>query len=858
VKAETDQAAAAPQDAVEAAATVAQGAARTATTDPRLVAPALLAWLCAVLAVVPPRPVAVWLGLAGVAAGGVALACRRGGVIGLALVACGAVALSAGTQGLMAERSPLFRAAAIEARVTTQLRVTGEPKQLASDLGGSGLLVLEGQADGVAVVAFVAADQVPPVDQTRQLGQVDQTGQLGQVDQAGQAESARQVDQAKAAMQTGHSGQAIRAGHLVTLRATAGLSERWDTARVMLRQATVLDLVEPVGWRGVVFELREGLRRQSQALPADAVGLLPGITVGDRSGLAADLDEAMKVTSLTHITAVSGMHVAIVLGTVVGLLGLLGVPRLGRGVAGSLVLVGFVALVGAEPSVLRATLMGVVSLMALVSGRVRATLGALCAAVVILVVVDPFLARSYGLVLSVVATAALITLASPLGRVLGKAMPARLAQAVALPMAAQLATAPIVVIFAGRVSMVGVGANLLAIPAVPVATVGGLFACLVGGAPTLATLGLWPGGLAAWWVAQVARLGARAPMASLTWPDGARGALALVGMIVGLIAIAWWAKRLGRSGRVGLITILVVLVTLAGPVGRQVGRLGSRAPPAEWLVAVCDVGQGTAVAIRAGPDAAVLVDAGPDGAAVASCLDSLGVRRLVAVVITHFHSDHVAGLAGAVEGRTWETLVHGEPCGDTAAADQAEVLAAKAGAQSLTIPSDRRIIQAVAGNAELWLVPSRLTSQCPDGSMAHADQRGWDARGEDSASNNAGLTVFALVGGLAVWQPGDLEEAGQEALFWDSAALRGEQATTGGLVVIAHHGSARQSVRLAEALLPTLAVFSVGADNPYGHPNAAALALYASASQWRTDQCGTVVVSGSPGELVVSSNGCPQ
>ncbi|MCL1897911.1 MAG: ComEC/Rec2 family competence protein, partial [Micrococcales bacterium] len=350
---------------------------RAATTDPRLAAAALMAWLAGFLAVAPPRELALGLGLGVMLAGAAVLmvAQRRRALgqslasLALVLLVAGLVTVSAGAQGLLAERSELVQAAQSQSRVNLVLRVDQEPRQLPDGFGGQSSWLVEGQAGGVAVVAFV------PV----------------------------QPDESQ-----------IRAGHLVQVRATAQLTERDQAARVALTSVTIQDVQLPTGWRRWIFDLRQTLRANSQVLPGDAAGLLPGITVGDRSALAVGLDEAMKATSLTHITAVSGAHVAIVLATILGALQLMGLPRWPRAFIGGVVLLGFATLVGSGPSVLRATLMGLATLFALVSGRVRATLGVLCAAVIGLLVVDPFMARSFGFILSVVATAALITLAPPL------------------------------------------------------------------------------------------------------------------------------------------------------------------------------------------------------------------------------------------------------------------------------------------------------------------------------------------------------------------------------------------------------------------------------------------------------------
>src|SRR4051812_30395890 len=193
----------------------------------------------------------------------------------------------------------------------------------------------------------------------------------------------------------------------------------------------------------------------------------------------------------------SGANVAIVLAGVLRPLRRRAVDRRVQAGAAGLALMGFVVLAGPGASVMRAAAMGAVTLLALASGRPRAAVPALGAAVCVLLLLDPGLARDPGFALSVAATAGIVLLAPGWSRRLRQCgCWAVLADAVAVSAAAGVVTAPIVAGLSGTVSLVSVPANLLVAPAVPAATVLGLLAAGLG-LPVLVLRGglVWLAGL---------------------------------------------------------------------------------------------------------------------------------------------------------------------------------------------------------------------------------------------------------------------------------------------------------------------------------------------------------------------------
>ena len=265
---------------------------------------------------------------------------------------------------------------------------------------------------------------------------------------------------------------------------------------------------------------------------------------------------------------------------------------------------------------------------------------------------------------------------------------------------------------------------------------------------------------------------------------------------------------------------------------------------------MCDVGQGDATVLRSGTDRAVLVDAGPDPALTDGCLRRLGVRHLDLVVLTHFHADHVGGLAGALAGRdAGGVLVSplGQPS-ENAAAVLREAAAARTHLTVATLGDSGRV------GTHPWAVDWRVVAAS---ATTGAGEEGDDGTVVNEASVALDVTVRGPSGPLHAVLLGDLETQGQEQL---AARLdRGSEHLDGpvDVVKVAHHGSAKQSEHLYRWIEARVGLIGVGAGNDYGHPAPSALALLRSAgtAALRTDLSGDLAVAPGPaGALVVTAS----
>ncbi len=628
----------------------------------------------------------------------------------------------------------------------------------------------------------------------------------------------------------------------------------------------------PQRWAG---RLRDGLRAATDGLPGDARALLPGLVVGDTARITPELDDAFKATDLTHTLAVSGSNLTVLLALLTGPPGLARLterrglaPRLGLSLratalfAGALTL-GFVLVCRPDPSVLRAAVCGAIALLALATGRRRSLVPALATAVLLLVLYDPWLARGYGFLLSVLATGALLVLAPGWSEGLRRrGVPPRLAEALGAAVAAQAVCAPVVAVLSARVSLVAVPCNLLAEAAVAPATVLG-FAALATApvAMPLARLLAWGASWPTRWIAGVARAGAALPGAGVDWPGTWPGALLLAAVTVAVVLAGrrlvrhpWWCGLFGA--------LLLLALVRPAPLTRVVTGW----PPPGWRYAMCDVGQGDATVLAAGAGAGVVVDAGPDPAAVDRCLRQLGITRVPLLVLTHFHADHVAGLPGVLRGRevaAIETTGFEEP-GQEAEFVRREadgrhipVTRAVAGEERHTGPLSWRVLWPPADTGPppatgplsgpgVPAGPGAPAGPGPLAGPAPPPPDGPVAAPEFDGPNDASVALLVRAGGLRLLLLGDLEPPDQQALLRspEAAGMAGVD-----VLKVAHHGSAYQDPELIRLVAPRVALISCGTGNPYGHPAPSTVAALRAggALVLRTDRDGALAVGGAGG-----------
>jgi competence protein ComEC len=626
--------------------------------------------------------------------------------------------------------------------------------------------------------------------------------------------------------------QGARIEAVVSIRAPRGRDEgsgfdeeeylRRRGAHVVLRA----DRFEVVGRRGgvpgIADRLRAALGRSiAPGLVGERRALVAGVVLGEDEGLEAELRERFRASGLYHLLAVSGQNVAYVVAGILLTAWLAGVPRW-LAQAGALVaVIAYVAAVGWQPSVVRAGIAGALASLAWLLARSRDRWYFALVGAAVLLAWNPYALLDPGFQLSFAAVAAIFVLVPRIERrLVGYPVPRRLASVVVLSAACGLATAPILWLHFGAVSVVSVLANAIAAPVVAPILGLGLGAAAVGSVlPGAAHAIGWLNGWLVSYLAWCARAIGGLPFAQVH----SGKALAAV---AGGVAAALAARRLPRRSR----RAALVCTTALG-VAALAWLLWTRSPPAKLpppaglRLVFLDVGQGDATLLQV-PEGAVLVDQGPPEADVNSRLDQLGIQRLAALVLTHPQRDHIGGAAEILRDTDVGFVL--DPGQLVESTDEAEALEAAA----------RRSVEVVEARADqvFRLGDLRLRVLWP-----------MDAAPPEADPNDYAIVLLASYGDVDVLLTADAETNVTARLALPAVEV----------LKVAHHGSRDDGLeRLLARLRPRLAVISVGRGNDYGHPTQSTLAALQRVSGlavYRTDLDGAVTVETDGRRLTVQT-----
>jgi competence protein ComEC len=567
-----------------------------------------------------------------------------------------------------------------------------------------------------------------------------------------------------------------------------------------------------------------------RGMPVREANLARGFVLGEDEHVDASTVEDFRRSGLSHLLAVSGQNVALLALLAMPLLAALGMSLRARLVWILAAIVVYVPLVGAGPSILRAGVMGGLNLLATLAGRRASRIYGLAVAAVVTLAIDPRVGADVGWQLSFAAVLGILALAPPLRAALASRIGSggwrgALAGGVAMTIAATLSTAPLIAFHFGEASTTTLVANLMALPAVAPAMWLGMLAAVGGQVPgfPVELLNAVEAPLLAY-IAQVAAWCGRPGWACLHVRLGAAG---LIASYVALAAAALGVPLLVRRHR--LSTLRRRRRSPAdGTRSTAWARISSRRPPLRGRVGAM-AGLGLVAVALAWAAAGGGADAArPVTGLRISVLDvglrSAGVGRLGIAVVTHEQSDHAGGVEELLGRFPVAQLAYarlsrrlrGEA--ETAGAVPARIAAGD------TIRSGRLRIDVLWPPSELLVAP-----------LAGADP------------NTQALVLLARWRDFSMLLTADAEA---EDVPVDPGPVD--------VLKVAHHGSDDAGLdRLLDRITPKLAVISVGAGNPYGHPTAATLATLAThhVPTLRTDRDGTIVLDVGPATVAVGTSG---
>lgn len=584
----------------------------------------------------------------------------------------------------------------------------------------------------------------------------------------------------------------------------------------------------------------------AQILPEPQASLLTGILLGDDSGIPKSVQDAFRTTGTSHIIAISGYNVTVL----IGLMSLVAIRSFGKRRAFYVLAAGlliYMVLVGASASVVRAVIMGIVLLFAGRVGRQALAFNTLFATGLGMTLYNPMWLWDVGFQLSFAATLGLVLYATQLQRTvrgrLARVLPTGpvgslvdvLLDVLLVTLAAQLTTLPLLAYYFEQVSLVSLLVNMLVLPAQSGVMVAGGLALLAGlvWIPLGQVLG-WVAWLFLAWTTGVIELTAKIPGASL--PLGNVSAVWIVAYYALLGAVTWWLSRpagqrttmptwiTSKSMRRNVLIALGVAITLIAVALVQL-------PDGKLHVYFLDVGQGDAILIVTPSGKQILVDGGPAPSVILAQLARhmpFWDRSLDLVVATQPDLDHLGGLVAVMERYNVGAVMAGEwpqASRSSAVARWSQLVSAS---RATRVPPKVGLRLQIDPGVEMTVLHPPAASSLE--------------------GNDASLVTRLALGNVSFLLAADVETAGEAALI-SSGHL--QPAT---VLKAAHHGAKTStSPEFLEKSNPALVVISVGAENTFGHPSQQVLARLSGRNVLRTDRSGTVEIASDGTRLWVKT-----
>jgi competence protein ComEC len=569
--------------------------------------------------------------------------------------------------------------------------------------------------------------------------------------------------------------------------------------------------------RETILRVRRGLSEAlGLALPEPQSSLAQGILLGQKSVLPADVAADLNATNTSHLVVVSGENVVLVSAFATGVLAWLFGRR--RALLLSIgVVLAYAALIGASPSVVRATIMGILLVVASLAGRPSSAATSILFAAAVMTGIDPGLGRDLSFQLTFAATAGIVYLASPirewtiewLARALRRDTVPRWASAwfagpLSVTIAATIATEPLIAMNFGRVSLVALPANLLVVPvfgavmlASLIAGMGGLLPAgrLVVAAPAYYALTYWI--VVAHWLASLPHASATIEHYTSFWAATTYSAVTLLAFA----ALRLFGRPLGGriDGSRSLdLRRLAPVASIALPAVALIVTVGFAlrpSAPSRLSVTVLDVGQGDAILIQTPDGRDILVDGGPGRAVLRGLGDELPWydRSIELMLLTHPQADHLDGLIDVLARYDVRRVLAGP--GVTASVGSS-VWRHAVREEGVAIEIARQGMAIDLGDG------ARLDVLGPD-----------DAEAADPQLNNTGAVVRITWHDVSFLLTADIEARAERALLADGVDLRAT------VLKVGHHGSKTSSTgEFLAAIQPAVSVVSSGKDNPFGHP----------------------------------------